>query len=567
LGGGAHWGRETSWGSIMGTSSSRRRGLSGKYRPLLALGEGGSADVYLAVAHGPADFNKLVVLKVLKTYLAEEPEYREMFISEARLCAQLSHPNIVQVNEVLDEKVPMMVMEYLEGMPLSQVLGKAWSELPLELHLHIISEMLKGLHYSHELRDLSGKTLNVIHRDVTPHNVFITWDGSVKILDFGIAKLAGASGHTRTGVIKGKIPYMAPEQIKADANLNCRADVYSAGVLLWEAAARQRRWKGLTEAVIMNRVLSGDLTSPSSVDPEIHPKLEQTIVKAVAPNPQDRHATAAELQAEVEEVIRELAGSVSDRDVAHWIAERFGEHRAKVRKAIAARLNDTTPYSDHAFTKSTTGTRSAATATPALPEAALGAPARKRSRLGLAIAACSVALTAAAGGLALHTRASATPRAVTGAAQAHFEAAEPLAAAERAELNVTAFPATAAILLDGKPLDGNPVVQSVEDDGKQHVLRALAPGHQPETRRVRFDRDLSIVMVLQPEQSDQPVASAEEPSAEPRARSWRRAAPRVAPVKPEAPAPAPATQRAPSGCSVPYFIDSSGIKRFRPECL
>ena len=168
------------------------RTSNSKYRVLLELGQGGTAHVYLAVAQGPVGFNKLVVFKTLKASLGSDPQFRRMFLNEARLSARLSHPNIVQVNEVIEnDGLPVMVMEYLQGKPLSELRSRAGGSLGLGLHLRIISEALCGLHYSHELADYDGTPLNVVHRDMTPHNIFITYDGQVKVLDFGIAKLSG----------------------------------------------------------------------------------------------------------------------------------------------------------------------------------------------------------------------------------------------------------------------------------------------------------------------------------------------------------------------------------------
>jgi len=148
--------------------------------------------VYLAVARGPSGFNKLVVLKALKKNLANDPEFRNMFLNEARLAARLNHPNIVQTNEVAeDEGVPVIVMEYLEGQPLSNLLIRGRNgPLSLAAHLRIITDSLAGLHYAHEVNDFDGTPLGVVHRDMTPHNVFVTFEGQVKVLDFGIAKLA-----------------------------------------------------------------------------------------------------------------------------------------------------------------------------------------------------------------------------------------------------------------------------------------------------------------------------------------------------------------------------------------
>src|SRR5688572_16530728 len=229
--------------------------VHGRYHPIAELGQGGTANVFLACARGPSDFNKLVVLKVLKHELAHEHEFRSMFMNEARLAARLNHPNVVQTNEVMEvDGRPVLVMEYLEGQTLSRILARSRDaarggvEMPLTLHLRVMIDVLSGLHYSHELIDYDGTPLRVVHRDMTPHNVFVSYDGRVCILDFGIAKLTGLGVQaTQTGVIKGKLRYMPQEQVLG-LPLDRRADLFAVGVMLWEAAAREKMWRGLSDA-------------------------------------------------------------------------------------------------------------------------------------------------------------------------------------------------------------------------------------------------------------------------------------------------------------------------------
>jgi serine/threonine-protein kinase len=244
-----------------------------KFRIVLRLSEGGTANIFLGVAQGKSGFKKLVVLKVPKQHVLEETEARRMFLNEARLAARLNHGNIVQTIEVLDQGGhPIIVMEYLEGQALSSILARARDAFPLSMHLAILSHALSGLHYAHDYTDFDGVCLNVVHRDMTPHNVFVTFDGHVKILDFGIAKLDRADGGTETGVVKGKIRYMAPEQITGE-KVDRRADLFAVGVMLWEAAARERMWPGDSDAVIMHRIVNGEIPAPSTVNPEVAPEL------------------------------------------------------------------------------------------------------------------------------------------------------------------------------------------------------------------------------------------------------------------------------------------------------
>src|ERR1700761_3781049 len=259
-----------------GAQSSGSGNSLGKYRLIAELGHGGMAEVYLAVVRGPAGFNKLGVIKQIRPQLAAGPGVLGMFLDEAKLAARLSHPNVVQTNEVGQEgDTHFLMMEYLDGQPLNRItqrLGKRGG-LPLHMHLQIIVDLLGGLHYAHELTDYDGTPLGVVHRDITPHNVFVTYEGQVKVVDFGIAKAMNSSSETRTGVLKGKVAYMAPEQARGE-RVDRRADIFSVGVLLWEAVTGRRLWKGVPDITILQRLLNGDIPTPKSVKPDVDDKLE-----------------------------------------------------------------------------------------------------------------------------------------------------------------------------------------------------------------------------------------------------------------------------------------------------
>jgi serine/threonine-protein kinase len=225
----------------------------GKYRLIAELARGGMGNVYLAALQGPGGFNKLVAVKELKPDLADDDTYVSMFLEEARLAARLIHSNIVQTNEVGSEgKHHFMVMEFLDGRALHRV-GRRLTDtgrLSVGSHLRILGEALRGLQYAHDLCDFDGQPLGIVHRDVSPLNVFVTFDGQVKVLDFGIAKTVDSALHTATGVLKGRVAYMAPEQAWGN-KVDRRADVYSAGVMLWEAAAGRRLWPKMSEVEIL----------------------------------------------------------------------------------------------------------------------------------------------------------------------------------------------------------------------------------------------------------------------------------------------------------------------------
>jgi eukaryotic-like serine/threonine-protein kinase len=345
------------------------RASLGKYRLLAELGSGGMATVFLAVMRGQSGFNKLVVVKVLKPHLAIEEEVVSMFHDEARLSARLNHPNVVQTYEVgREDGHHMMVMEYLDGVALNQLSERARmrsQNLPLGMYLRLIHSALDGLHYAHELTDYNGEPLGVVHRDISPHNVFVTFDGQVKILDFGIAKLAGSSHDTRAGTIKGKIRYMAPEQMRGE-RVDRRADIFAVGAMLWEAATGDRLWKGRGDVEIMNQVINHEIPSPRSVNAAISETLDRICQKALAKEPEDRYATCVELQADLEKLLEELGDKTTPRDITKFLAREFADVRDERKRIIEQQLTSANALGSGYYRAVTSGEVEVPTL-PALP--------------------------------------------------------------------------------------------------------------------------------------------------------------------------------------------------------
>jgi serine/threonine-protein kinase len=313
----------------------------GRYRVLSELGRGGMANVYLAVAQGPGGVNKLIVLKALLPEVANEPESLTMFLDEARLAAQLNHPNVVQTYEVGTEgDRHVMVMEYLEGQSFSAVMKRGdlvGNPMPLKLQLRVIMSALEGLGYAHQLSSYDGKPLELVHRDISPQNVFVTYDGQVKVLDFGIAKAASSSTHTATGVIKGKLAYMAPEQIVANG-IDHRADLYSVGCMLWAAATGRKLWKDTPDVQIMRRVMQGDIPPPQSVNPGCDDELNHIVMKALAWQREKRYQSAHDLQQDIDAYCERYTGEARQKDLATYTAQLFAETRAELKALIERRL-------------------------------------------------------------------------------------------------------------------------------------------------------------------------------------------------------------------------------------
>jgi len=309
----------------------------GKFVPFARLGQGGMADVFLAVARGPVGFNKLVVVKRLRNM--DDPMHVEMFLDEARLSARLSHPNIVNTYEVGEAKGQYFIaMEYLEGQPLQTLLttkGKKGEKLEQQIAAFIAMQALKGLHYAHDLTDYDGTPLEVVHRDVSPHNLFLTYQGEVKLLDFGIAKAQVNMTRTETGVLKGKIRYMSPEQM-SDKNVDRRADVYALGVVLWEALAGKPLYTGDVASITAR--INADTAPPiRDARPDVAPELEAIVTKALLRDLDARYQSADAMRADLE---RYLWGKLEapDQAVARIVNETFAETRDGVRARIKAFL-------------------------------------------------------------------------------------------------------------------------------------------------------------------------------------------------------------------------------------
>jgi serine/threonine-protein kinase len=532
-------------------SSSR----TGAYRVLAELGEGGTAVVYLAVSQGAGGFNKLVVLKALKTSMASDADFRRMFINEARLSARLSHPNIVVVNEIIEQDgVPVIVMEYLDGKSLAEMRIRLRERFDLQMQLRILSEALNGLHYSHDLTDYDGTSLNLVHRDMSPHNVFVTYDGRVKILDFGIAKLSGSLVETHTGVIKGKLRYMPPEQISGE-KVDRRADIYAAGVMLWEAATGTRMWPELSEAAIMNRVLRGEVPSPRDVRPDVSPELERICMKALAPKAADRYATAADMQADVDTLLGQLSATVTGRDVGQYLSRHFEDSRKETQRLIEDQLKGSSlAQSRDSATFSSSG--SIAEPTPSIShtlESSRDKAAARRKRVLIALGAVVVAATS----VAFASKSSRPgPVAAVGPGVVVTPAApvssSSTAQLERITVRFMAFPLEAQLLLDGKPIEGNPYTTVIPADRTLHRVEAEAPGYVKHSAVAIYDRDVDVVLNL-------------VPAAPTRQTGRRTSAARPRPGASATPTSTPAEQPR-SACDPAYFVDARGIKKFKPGC-
>ena len=301
------------------------------------LGHGGMAEVFLALSSGPSGFRKLLVIKRLHVHLEDEPSMVEMFLDEARLAARLNHPHVVQTNKVGEHRGHhFLAMELLEGQALNRVLKRARErDRPLghALAARVVCDALDGLHYAHEARDFDGAPLSIVHRDVSPHNIFVTYEGQVKLLDFGIAKATTQQSQTRTGLIKGKFAYIAPEQARGES-VDRRADVWSMGVTLWEALTGQRLFKGVSEVAILQSTLQDEIPAPSRVDPAVPAELSRICERALQREVEARYPTAAAFREELEEWLASQTKGASRSALSQYMRDVFADTIEEQRRLV-----------------------------------------------------------------------------------------------------------------------------------------------------------------------------------------------------------------------------------------
>ncbi len=301
----------------------------GRYEVVAELGAGGMASVYLARLRGPAGFAKLFAIKRVHPHLAKNRLFVDMFLDEARIAAALQHPNVAQVIELGDDGAHFIAMEYLHGEHLAAVARAARDigGLPIPIACWLVARAADGLHHAHEARDENGQPLGIVHRDVTPHNVFVTYDGHVKLTDFGIAKAEGRIVRTDTGIVKGKFAYMAPEQALGRA-LDRRVDIFAIGVLLWELITGERLFKGDTDAETLLAVTRCEVESPRTRRPDCPEDLEAIVLTCLSRDPSERFETAAAVSAALDRV-GERSGLVRMRDVGALMSRLFADRIAE----------------------------------------------------------------------------------------------------------------------------------------------------------------------------------------------------------------------------------------------
>lgn len=302
------------------------------------LASGGMGEVYVARARGPQAFQKLVALKRVLPHLEQEEEFVAMFLEEARLAATLDHPNIVQVIELGQSPHGyFLTMEHVHGVDLRALLRQAarTEAIPLGCALGIASALAAGLHYAHERTGPDGQPMGLVHRDVSPSNVLITYDGVVKLVDFGVAKAAAQTARTRATMLKGKVGYMSPEQCRG-IPVDRRSDVFSLGVLLYELTTLHRPFYEDNHFAALNRIVQGEYERPSALVPDYSPGLEQIVMQALDPDPARRYPTARAMLDDLERLAQAQGVRASSAVLADYVVEQLGRPPPPSYGAVAS---------------------------------------------------------------------------------------------------------------------------------------------------------------------------------------------------------------------------------------
>jgi eukaryotic-like serine/threonine-protein kinase len=313
-------------------------GKLGRYEILGRLATGGMAEILLARLSGPSSFERPVVIKRILPHLAKSRTFMDMFLGEAQIAVGIRHPKVVQVHELVsDDGQLFLVMEYVEGESLGGIMRRLWTRsesLDPVLGAHIIAEACAGLHAAHELEDRDGVKQHLVHRDMSPQNVMVTYAGEVKVLDFGIAKAASRMAHTEAGQIRGKYAYMSPEQCRGEP-LDRRSDVFGLGILLYELTVGARLFKRSSELLTLQAICDEPVTPPSQARLEYPRCLERICLRALATRREDRYRSAAEMRRDLVRAIGELGdGSPPDEALGRLMRQLFFDRMQQKREMV-----------------------------------------------------------------------------------------------------------------------------------------------------------------------------------------------------------------------------------------
>jgi serine/threonine-protein kinase len=444
----------------------------GKYTLIRKLAVGGMAELFLGLQRSMAGFEKLVVIKRVLPKLARDEDFARMLLDEARIAATLNHPNVAHIYDVgVFDGQYYIAMEHIHGEDLRSIVRQMRAEsvasFPLEHALAIVLGCCAGLAYAHDKRDLDGVPLNIVHRDVSPQNILVTFSGDVKLVDFGIAKAGRSSMEdTKSGKLKGKVPYMSPEQAQGEP-LDARSDVFSLGVILFELSTGRRLFKGTSEYDTMRMIAEGEYPRPRTINPALPERLEEIIVRALTRNREHRYPSARAFQSDLEGFIRAERLAVSPLSLGEWMQALFAmklqqqrqmlQEGRQLAEVIAAQVAEEEAEAQH----QTLGS---------------GVRPRKASRLPWLLLGLVLVLGAVA--------ATAVPF-----LSSSEETANP---ADAGVVRIDSTPTGAAIWIDGdRRSDRTPATIRGLPIGASYTIKLTSDGYSPFTQVVTLTRELT----------------------------------------------------------------------------
>jgi len=506
----------------------------GRYEVLGVLATGGMAEVLLARVNGPSGFERPVVIKRILPHLARERVFRDMFLEESKIVARIRHRNVVAVHELGEEAQELyLVMEYLEGESLAAIqrrLRMRKEKLPVHIAAYITAEACAGLHAAHEQLDQNGRPLGVVHRDLSPHNVFVLYDGQVKVIDFGIAKTAESTAKTQTGQIKGKFAYMAPEQVRAEP-LDRRTDVFALGIVLWETATGERLFEREHDLLVFKALCEDPIPKASSKREGFPPEIEEICDRALRRSPHERYETALEMRKALLTATRNRGEQSPEDELGAIVVDLFDERFAKKRDLLAriqrganvatvAFMDDSFPSGgalqlarplqssrrDHEVTQqqetppisaaSDMGTNGALLATNS------GAEPRRRSIFFYAVPALVAVVVGGLAALGMREPPPVAPAAATAAPQ--------IPAAKKITVNLATNPAGARVRVNGVEKGVTPIDLAFDPSETEIVVEIEKNGYKLEREKLvpSVDQKLTISLAVEAPASASAVASA-----------------------------------------------------------
>lgn len=321
----------------MGTHQLAPGVVLGRYELLLPIASGGMATVWVARSKGTRGFSKTVAVKTILPNLSDDPTFEQMFLDEASIASKIQHPNVAQIIDLGEQdEILYLAMEWVDGeslSTLSKFAKKDGNDIPLRVALKIIAQACAGIHAAHELRDDDDRHLMLVHRDVSPQNILISSSGIVKIVDFGVAKALGRTGETSAGQLKGKVPFMSPEQAKG-GQVDRRTDIFALGIILYRITTGVHPFLDETDIKTMRNIISRPPMPPRVKNPALPVELERVILKALQKDPAKRYATAAEMETDIEAVLVANGGACPLDEVGTFVRASLGERDRKRRAAV-----------------------------------------------------------------------------------------------------------------------------------------------------------------------------------------------------------------------------------------